>query len=364
MKTRAIFYGVLLVLLGVAGFVGWSWVNQSPYQHGGLKPNDRQTAPLAAAQPSEFAVERRPGSVDLDAEFDLRELRVPKDDIHTLIAKDAIPALTNPPLESAESAGAWLADDARVIVAAIDGEAVAAPLMILNYHEVAQLALGGVPIAMVYCPLCDSATVVDRRLPRIDPSTGQPVTDGQSVMLEFGVSGALYNSNVLLYERATRGLWSQLAMEAVSGPHSGARLGHLPVRVTTFAAAREADPGLMVVSIPTDTDRDYEFDPYGGYFRSDALRVPVRSTGLAMGAKELGLGLIDGGQAYFIPRVAVMPTFEFASPSGRVVVSSLEAGLEVVEAPAGVRTAQTLYFAWSAFYPNTEVVGFADIGGP
>ncbi|MGZ0169299.1 MAG: DUF3179 domain-containing (seleno)protein [Planctomycetales bacterium] len=98
--------------------------------------------------------------------------------------KDGIPALTNPQFENAASVG-WLAADDRVIGMAIGDEARAYPLMILDQHEIVNDVFGTIPVAITYCPLCDSAVVFDRRV------------DGE--ILELGVSGLLYNSNVLMF---------------------------------------------------------------------------------------------------------------------------------------------------------------------
>ena len=157
----------------------------------------------------------------------------------------------------------WLEPDDRVIMVEIDGEVLAAPFKILNYHEVVNDRVGGEPVAATYCPLCDSATVISREVTH----------DGKTQTLEFGVSGALYNSNVLMYDRTHKGLWSQLAMKAVTGPMAGTQLDHLPVRVLPWSAFLAEYPEARVVSRETGHQRPYERSAYQRYFSDDALMV-------------------------------------------------------------------------------------------
>lgn len=296
---------------------------------------------------SEFQTVRRSGSVDLDKEYNLADLRIPKEQIHTLLPRDAIPALTDPKLESLGEA-TWLADDARVIMVVHGNEVVAVPLQILDWHEVVNLTVGGEPIAATYCPLCDSATVFSREI--------TPAAGGEPVVLEFGVSGALYNSNVLMYDRRDKGLWSQLGMEAVSGPLSGTTLEMLPVQVESFTSLRRDHPNAMIVSRDTGHQRAYGRSPYTSYFTAEGLMVPVASHGKALPRKTLGLGVSVGDEAWFIPVDAIEDEFVLATPAGEVRAIRTAAGVSVATAPQAARTAQTFYYAWSAFFPNTEVL--------
>ncbi len=311
------------------------------------------TSPVLAQSEDEFTRTRRAGSVDIAAEYDLNNLEIPEEEIHTLLPRDAIPALTDPKLEDAADAD-WLAPGARVIAIEVGGEAVAAPLQILTYHEIVNLSVGGEPVAATYCPLCDSATLFSRRTP-----TGETGDDGQpeTVILEFGVSGALYNSNVLMYDRTHKGLWSQLAMRAVSGPMAGTELEHLPVRVVSWKAFKSEFPDARVVSRETGHERPYEGPAYAAYFATDDLLVPVRGIGDALAKKKtLGLGVMAGGESWFIPAEVIADGYTLETPAGPVVARATEAGVEVLSAPGGVHTAQTYYYSWSAFNKHTRVL--------
>ncbi len=301
-----------------------------------------------------FRQVRRPGSVDIAKEYNLQDLRIPKDQIHTLLPRDAIPALTDPKLEPVAEA-TWLPDDARIIAVTVGDETLGVPLRVLDWHEIVNVTIGGEPVAVTYCPLCDSATVFSRR---VKSSSGEPV------VLEFGVSGALFNSNVLMYDRRDKGLWSQLGMQAVSGPLAGTALDMLPVRLVSKGTFRKAHAAAQIVSRETGYQRDYGRSPYQSYFAGERLMVPVAKMGDALPRKTLGLGVAVGERAWFVPVDVIGPEFTLQTPAGPVKVRRNEAGVVVEQAPAAVRTAQTFYYSWSAFYPATAVVKQAADASP
>jgi len=313
------------------------------------------------AQPDADGFKRvlRPGSVDIEKEYNLAGLTTPKEQIHTLLPRDAIPALTNPKTEPADKA-AWLPDDARIIEIVVGVDVLGVPLRVLDWHEIVNTTVGGQPIAATYCPLCDSATVFSRRVtPKHSAGKGSG-NDPALVVLEFGVSGALYNSNVLMYDKRDKGLWSQLGMHALSGPLAGTALEMLPVEVVSFAAFKKAHPGAKIVSKDTGHNRDYTQSPYESYFKNENLMVPVAGVGDALPRKTLGVGIAfgegDTARAWFVPVGAIGDARTIDTPAGAVVLTKSEAGVAVTSAPKGVRTAQTFYYSWSAFYPKTEVV--------
>ncbi|HBS29550.1 MAG TPA: hypothetical protein DEB06_08900 [Phycisphaerales bacterium] len=319
--------------------------------------------PAEGAAPEGFRRVQRPGSVDIETEYNLAGLTIPKEQIHTLLPRDAIPALTDPKTQKAEDA-AWLPDDARVIEVVVGNDVLGVPLRVLDWHEIVNTTVGGEPIAATYCPLCDSATVFSRR---ITPSAVAGAAEGGSgskpspVVLEFGVSGALYNSNVLMYDRKDKGLWSQLGMHAISGPLAGTALEMLPVEVVSFAAFKKAHPGAKIVSNDTGHTRDYSRSPYDSYFKDEKLMVPVAGVGDALPRKTLGVGIAvgegDAAKAWFVPVEGIPQNgLEVTLPEGKVMLSRSDAGVAVTSAPKGVRTAQTFYYSWSAFYPGTKVI--------
>lgn len=335
---------VSLVLAGMALTAGAA--AQSP----GREQSGPPGAQSRAAEGEEFRRVQRRGSVDIETEYNLTGLAIPKDQIHTLLPRDAIPALTDPKTQPAAEAS-WLPDDARMIQVVIGEDVLGVPLRVLDWHEVVNTTVGGQPVAVTYCPLCDSATVFSRKV---------KAAGGGEEVLEFGVSGALYNSNVLMYDRKYKALWSQLGMRAVSGPLAGTSLDMLPVAVVSFAAFKQAHPAAKVVSRDTGHERDYSRSPYEAYFKNDRLLVPVANVGEALPRKTLGVGIAVGdaqeARAWFVPVDAIGEGRTIDTPAGKVQLARSDAGVSVVQAPPGVRTAQTFYYSWSAFYPQTQVV--------
>lgn len=303
--------------------------------------------------PEPFERVNRFGSVNLDEAYDLSGLSIPRDEIHTLLEKDAIPSIDDPELLPIDQIEHMRGDD-RVIEITINTQSIAVPLKILNYHEVINTTVGGVPVAATYCPLCDSVSVFERTVtPRPTEENPQP----EPVVLEFGVTGALYNSNVLMYDRTHRGLWSQLGLRAVSGPMVGTELRHLPVRVVPFAQYRLAHPRGKTMDLLPVSLRMYNDDPYAHYFEDKKrLIVPVRSHGDELPMKTLGLGIVAGEEAYFVPANAIRDRFVVRTAKGELVASRSQAGVRVESSPQGVHSVQSFYYAFSAFHPHAEVV--------
>lgn len=189
--------------------------------------------------------------------------------------RDGIPALINPEMVSAREADRWLGKNDRVIGVHLNGEARAYPIRVLNWHELVNDLAGGQPVLVSWCPLCGSGVVFDARV--------------EGRRLTFGVSGLLWQRNVLMFDRETDSLWSQLLMEAVTGPLAGTRLNVLPARDTTWGDWKKAFPETVVLSHRTGHQRNYREDPYAGFGldRRPALFVAVGEEAMIFPYSEL-----------------------------------------------------------------------------
>lgn len=165
--------------------------------------------------------------------------------------KDGIPAVTNPPLESIDDASEWMNDRSPVIAVEIEGEARAYPQGILIWHEIANDEIAGIPIAVTFCPLCNSSITYDRRV--------------NGVVLEFGVSGFLRNSDMVMFDRQTETWWQQLTGEALVGDYAGTLLDFVPSQVLSFGQFAERYPDGQVMSRDTGFNRRYGINPYTNY---------------------------------------------------------------------------------------------------
>ena len=170
--------------------------------------------------------------------------------------KDGIPSIDDPKFVPV-SEMTELGESEPVIGLAIGGEARAYPLRILTWHEIVNDTLGGVPVAVTYCPLCNAAIVFDRRV------------EGRAV--EFGTTGKLRKSDLVMYDRETESWWQQFQGEAIVGARTGTRLEILPARLESWARfkARHPEGQVLVPNLPGA--RNYGANPYVGY---DGTRVP------------------------------------------------------------------------------------------
>lgn len=169
---------------------------------------------------------------------------------------DGIPPIDDPVFESVETASAWLTDESPVMVVDVDDDVRAYPLAILTFHEIVNDTVGGVPLVVTYCPLCNSALVFDRR---IDGPDGEE-------LLDFGTSGRLYLSNLVMYDRQHRNLWTQFEGQGVVGERFlGEKLDRVPAWLFGFGELAELHPDAQVLSRDTGVDRPYGSNPYVGY---------------------------------------------------------------------------------------------------
>ncbi len=197
------------------------------------------------------------------------------------VVKDGIPALTNPQLIPAREAR-YLNDDEPVFGIEINGDARAYPYRIMDWHEMFNDVVGGVPVSLAYCTLCGAGILFDTRV------------EGRDQPFVFGSSGFLYRSNKLMYDRQTQSLWNQFTGRPVVGKLTGAdiELQVLPVATSTWAEWRSRHPDTKVLSLDTGYSRDYSPGrPYGRYFASGELMFPALTPDERLRPKDQVFGL-------------------------------------------------------------------------
>lgn len=275
--------------------------------------------------------------------FELNNSTIPAHEIkHGGPPRDGIPSIDQPKFISVDEA-IFIKPDDLVIGLRVNGIFRAYPIKILNWHEVVNDEIGGLPIVITYCPLCRSAIVFKSSI--------------RNRILSFGVSGLLYNSDVLLYDRQTESLWSQLKTAAVTGKYSGTSLEMIASETTTWREWKAKYPETQVLSEETGFIRDYRSSPYDLYRLSDRLMFPVRERSEELPTKELVLGV--KWDEIFI----AFPFKELKRSKGKLIYKSLtvrynQSGKSAVayDQVGKVVPSVTLYwFAWYAFHPNTLV---------
>ena len=195
--------------------------------------------------------------------------------------KDGIPPIDHPEFRMVgEVTG--LADGEPVITFEHNGDARAYPLQVMIWHEIVNDVVGGKPVTVTYCPLCNSGIVFDRNL------------DGS--VLDFGTTGKLRNSDLVMYDRQTESWWQQFLGEGIVGQMTGKRLAMLPSRFESYARFRDRFPDGRVL-VPANPElRDYGANPYAGY---DTSHRPFLYDGdLPKGIAPLKRVVIVDGEAW------------------------------------------------------------------
>lgn len=185
--------------------------------------------------------------------------------------KDGIPAIMDPKFVSINNTN--IGEDVQGILVSFDGEKRYYPYNILVWHEIVNDSIGDNHYLVTFCPLCGSAIVFNR------------VVDEN--LLDFGVSGFLYESNLVMYDRQTESLWSQSRGESIIGEQTGTKLELVDMQLISFAELKKKHPEAKVLSDDTGYRRDYSFYPYGGYEDNEDLLFPVSVTDKRFNAKEI-----------------------------------------------------------------------------
>jgi hypothetical protein len=197
--------------------------------------------------------------------------------------QDGIPSIDNPKFQSVQEADEILEDSELVLGLDINGDIRVYPLQILVWHEIVNDVVGDQPVAVTYCPLCFTNQVFNRTL-----------NDGNTV--EFGTSGKLYNSNLVMYDRKSNSLWSQALGEGIVGEYAGVKLERIPFDVAYWKEWKELYPESKVLSRDTGSVRPYGADPYGDYYTNDLILFPVANDDKRLGLKEIIIGLENKDQ--------------------------------------------------------------------
>lgn len=293
-------------------------------------------------------------------------------------SKDCIPSIDNPNYIDAENAD-WMNPGDRVIGVKGETESLAFPLKILSRHEIVNTEIDGEPIVVTYCPLCRSGVTYSRKV------------NGET--LEFGVSGKLYNANLIMYDRSTESYWSQIRGEAVIGQRVPQKLELRFSSISNWSEWRKGHPETRVLSrntgiYPAST---YEGSPYEGYKNSDRVGFGVEDVDDRLEPKRTVFGISLNGSSKAYPEDVIrqedliqdsiggVPVVVLENPSdgtieafvrrsnektlnlsleGSELVSSEGESWDLAKDEIGLEKISTkgfFWFAWSKFHPDTKV---------
>lgn len=267
--------------------------------------------------------------------------------------KDGIPSIDNPKFTSV-AGGTYLNDEDPGIGLTVNGESRFYPYRILVWHEIVNDTVAGQPVLVTYCPLCATGIVFDRRV------------DGE--VQEFGVSGKLWQSNLLMYNRPStalgtsaqnekdESLWSQVLGEAVVGVHTGKKLSIVRSDIVRWGEWRKAHSDTLALSRDTGMSRDYGRDPYGDYYTSESVSFGASFNDTRLHPKALVHGIEVSGtyKAYADNALSgtIADTFAGKNISANKTVSG-----EITFTADGesLPSIPGFWFSWLAVHPETEL---------
>lgn len=263
---------------------------------------------------------------------------------------DGIPPIDKPVFISPDKANAWLGDNEVGLSLALGNTNRFYPFQILVWHEIVNDTINGERVLVTYCPLCRTAIV-------FDPQVGDK-------RVEFGTSGKLWNSNLLMYDRQTQSLWSQVLGEAVVGEMTGTRLAILPSDIMRFGDWQKLYPAGAVLSRQTGESRPYGQDPYGDYYTTPGTIFPLTKTDNRLGDKEFVLGIVLSGRTKAYTEAAIKAAGQikdrFANETivGRYEQEVGAARLYRERSDGSLEQLPVVgafWFSWAAAHPETEL---------
>ena len=258
---------------------------------------------------------------------------------------DCIPAIDNPKFETVSEANEWL-DDEDLVFVVKKGLVRAYPQKILNLHEIVNDEIDDVPIVVSFCPLCGSALAFER--------------DVEGVVLEFGVSGKLHNSDLVMYDRQTKSLWQQITGVAIVGELFGTRLTQISMGTLTWEDFKKIHGSAEVLSRDTGSNRNYDVYPYGNYETSERVSFGVDGgvdTTLHPKAVVYGVEIKGVSKAYPEDKLSKEGSIRDIIGTSEVEVNYNNGEVSVIqlESAEDIHATRMFWFAWKAFRPDTQL---------
>jgi len=253
--------------------------------------------------------------------------------------KDGIPAINDPKFTSIDEAG--FDDDTLGVLVSFDGVQRYYPYNILVWHEIVNDSIGDNKYAVSFCPLCGSAILYNREI-------------GDETV-RFGVSGLLYESNLLMYDNLTESLWSQAAGEAVVGSYTGTELEVLPMQLITFEEVKEKYPDAEVLSKDTGYKRNYSVYPYGDYEETERLYFPISVNYDKYFAKEIMYVVNVDEKSLSFPYKNI-PEGETIIDDSGVIINRNGGEIEVTHNKQKIPGYFEMWFSWAVHHQEDGAV--------
>lgn len=261
--------------------------------------------------------------------------------------RDGIPALDSPRFLVGADRDFQVKLEDRVMGVSFNGVAKAYPINILEQHEIVNDRFDGTALTITFCPLCGTGMVFFAKV--------------RDQVLDFGVSGLIYNSDMLLYDRSTKSLWSQVMKTAVTGPLKGETLTQIPAQYTTWGSWLKQYPDSLLLSRDTGFRRDYDAEPYYDYKRLPIIVFSTSHQDHRLSGKDWIVGIAVGDAALALP----FTELDKLEGSLQVNVGDTELDIQWDRAASAARVfdrdgseipaTSAYWFAWVAFHPDTAL---------
>ena len=261
--------------------------------------------------------------------------------------RDGIPALDDPRFLTGSQRDQQIRPGDRVMGVSYNGIAKAYPIAVLDYHVVVNDSFGDTAMTVTFCPLCGTGMVFR--------------AEAADQLLNFGVSGLVYNNDLLLYDRNTKSLWSQMMKKAVTGPLKGTTLTQVPAQYTSWANWSKQHPQSLLLSRDTGHQRNYDQDPYAEYKRLPMVLFATLHSDWRLPAKTWVVGLTAGDEALALPfeELDSLESALVVTVGGQAFEIQWDKAAQsarVFDADGNEHPATAGYwFAWVAFHPATAL---------
>jgi len=257
------------------------------------------------------------------------------------VPRDGIPAIHKPRFLTAAKARTIFSNSARAIIVESQGMRRAYPISILTRHEIVNDKIGKTPLVVTYCPLCGTGMVF------------------RSENRSFGVSGLLYQSDVLLYDKKTESLWTQIGRRAITGKLKGTKLKLFPSRLISLHPYLKAHPDTQVLSTQTGKDFKYFRNPYKAYAKSDAIFFKIGHRSKEVHPKTWSIYIEDGKFSLIaplnrLPKGTQRTKVKVGNKQVELRLNQQRGELECLSASITCFTGY--FFALKAFYPSSPVL--------
>lgn len=265
--------------------------------------------------------------------------------------KDGIPSIDDPAFVSVTEADEWIQDNELVLAMNHKGVKRVYPLQIMVWHEIVNDNIAGDPVLITYCPLCGSGIAYQRTI------------DGEEA--EFGTSGKLFNSNLVMYDRKTDTYWSQIDGLAIVGELTGMKLKAVSIDTVVWRDWKKAHPDSEVLSQETEYERPYGTDPYGSYYEDSFLIFPVEDEDNRIHPKTVVFGIEINGvfKAYREEDLKKLRSIDDVVNGVEIRIERDEVGIvKITNKSTGEEIVKErgFWFSWYAFHPDTLLYGFEE----